>query len=277
MIAIFFIIGAIIGSFLGAVNYRLKFAEDIVFERSHCPHCKTTIRWYDNIPLLSFIILAGQCRDCGKKISWEYPLIELVTGLLFAATAWKFLGTLGFTASPERAFGTMDVIQMAYWLFVMSYLVLILFHDLDYMLISDAVVYPAVLVTLVFQAYLSAGSSFSPLNFRSPIANALIGALVAALFFLALIWISRGKWIGGGDVKLGFLAGATVGFPKIAYVLFLTYMIGAIISLLLVATKRKTWKSQIPFGPFLVTGILIVMFFSEQIQTWANRYLNIGY
>jgi len=277
MIAIFFVVGLIVGSFLGAVNYRLKTAEDIVFERSHCPRCKAKIRWYDNIPLLSFVVLAGQCRDCKGRISWEYPLVELATGLLFAATAWKFLGTFGFSASAEKAFGAADIINMAYWLFVMSYLVLIFFHDFDYMLIPDAVVYPAIIVTFAYQAYLYVGSPLSFASPKSPITSALAGALIAAVFFLVLIWISRGKWIGGGDIKLGFLAGAVVGFPKIIFVLFFTYMIGAVVSLLLVATKKKTWKSQIPFGPFMVAGILIVMFFSEQIQFWANRYLNIGY
>ena len=105
MVLIFFIFGLIIGSFLGASNYRLKTAEDIVFKRSHCPMCKHDIRWYDNVPLLSFIILHGRCRDCRKYISWEYPLIELMTGALFAGVALKFFGAslLGISGI---AFGT---------------------------------------------------------------------------------------------------------------------------------------------------------------------------
>jgi prepilin signal peptidase PulO-like enzyme (type II secretory pathway) len=277
MVAIFFIVGLAIGSFLGVVNWRLKTAEDIVFERSHCPHCKEKIRWYDNIPLLSFVILAGQCRNCQKKISWQYPIIELVTGLLFAAVAWKFLGTLGFSAGPERIFTNGDIVDMSFWLFAVCYLVLIFFHDLDFMLIPDAAVYPAILVTIGYQYYKYVGSPLGIAALNAPITSALIAAFAAALFFFLLIWMSRGKWIGGGDVKLGFLAGAMVGWPKILFVLFFAYMIGAIASLILIATKKKTWKSQIPFGPFLVAGILLVMFFSEQIQFWANRYLNIGY
>ena len=277
MIAIFFIIGIIIGSFLGVVNWRLKMAEDIVWERSRCPHCKGHIRWYDNIPLLSFVILAGQCRDCKKRISWEYPLIELVTGLLFAAVAWKFLGTLGFMVGPERIFTNGDIVDMSFWLFAVCYLVLIFFHDLDFMLIPDAAVYPAILVTLGYQYYKYLGGPLGIASFKAPITSALLAAFVAALFFFLLIWMSRGKWIGGGDVKMGFLAGAMVGWPKILFVLFFAYMIGAIASLILIATKKKTWKSQIPFGPFLVAGILLVMFFSEQIQFWANRYLDMRY
>jgi prepilin signal peptidase PulO-like enzyme (type II secretory pathway) len=166
---------------------------------------------------------------------------------------------------------------MSFWLFSVCYLVLIFFHDLDFMLIPDAAIYPAIIVTLAYQGYKYLDSPFGIATLKAPITSALFAAFVAALFFFFLIWISKGKWIGGGDVKLGFLAGAIVGWPKVLFVLFFAYMIGAIVSLLLIASKKKTWKSQIPFGPFLVTGIFIVLFFSEQIQFWANRYLDIGY
>jgi len=279
MILIFFIVGLIIGSFLGAVNYRLKTAEDIVWKRSHCPRCKHAIRWYDNIPLLSFIVLFGRCRDCRKYISWEYPLIELTTGALFAAAAARFFGSplLGISGIVSGASETSAIIDMSFFLFAVCYLVLIFWHDYDYMLISDAVVYPAMIVTVFYQAYKYTQSPLGIADFRSPFTSALIAALAAAVFFFALIWVSKGKWIGGGDVKLGFLAGLIVGWPKILFVLFLAYLIGSVVSLGLIALKKKTWKSQIPFGPFIVAAIFIVLFFSEQIQFWANRYLNIGY
>lgn len=277
MIAIFFLVGLIVGSFLGAVNYRLKVAEDIVWKRSHCPNCKTRIRWYDNIPLLGFVILWGECRECREKISWCYPAIELMSGLLFAAVAWKFLGGWGLAGNPDKIFTGTDVIEMSFWLFAASYLTLIFFHDLSYMLIPDAAVYPAIVITLLYQYWKYLQGPLGIATLKNPFVGALFAALVAALFFFLLIWISRGKWIGGGDVKLGFLAGVIVGWPKILFVLFFAYMIGAIASLILIAMKKKTWKSQIPFGPFLVAGILIVMFFSGQIQFWASRYLNIGY
>ena len=275
MIAIFFIVGLIVGSFLGVVNYRLKVAEDIVFKRSHCPHCKRQIRWYDNIPLLSFVILAGQCRECREKISWKYPAVELLTGLLYAAVAWKFLG--GWGISAEKILAGNDIVEMSFWLFTVSYLVLIFFHDLSYMLIPDAAVYPAIIVTLLFQYWKYLQGPLGIATLKNPLVGSFFAAIVASLFFFFLIWVSRGKWIGGGDVKLGFLTGAIVGWPKILFALFFAYMIGAVVSLILIGLKKKTWKSQIPFGPFIVTGILIVMFFSEQIQFWANRYLNVGY
>jgi len=279
MIIIFFIFGLIIGSFLGAVNYRLKIDEDIVWKRSHCPLCKHEIRWYDNIPLLSFILLFGRCRDCKKYISWEYPLIELSTGLLFAGVALKFFGAplLGITGVVSGAVSTAAVIDMSFLLFAVCYLVLIFWHDYDYMLIPDAVVFPAIIVTFFYQIWKYVESPFGIASFRSPLTSALLAALAAALFFFFLIWISKGKWIGGGDVKLGFLAGLIVGWPKILFVFFFTYLIGSVISLTLIALKKKTWKSQIPFGPFMVAAILIVLFFSDQIQFWANRYLDISY
>jgi prepilin signal peptidase PulO-like enzyme (type II secretory pathway) len=279
MIVIFFIIGLIIGSFLGAANYRLKTAEDIVFKRSHCPLCKHDIRWYDNIPLLSFVILHGRCRDCKKYISWEYPLIELATGVLFAGVAMKFFGSslFGISGIISGAVSTSTIVDMSFLLFAVCYLVIIFWHDYDFMLIPDAVVFPAILVTFFFQVYKYVQSPFSVASFRSPLTSALVAALGAALFFFALIWISKGKWIGGGDVKLGFLAGLIVGWPKILFVFFLTYLIGSVVSLTLIALKKKTWKSQIPFGPFMVAAILIVLFFSDQIQFWASKYLDIGY
>jgi len=198
-----------------------------------------------------------------------------MTGILFAAVAWKFLG--GWEASSQRALSGGEAIEMSFWLFTVSYLILIFFHDYDYFLVPDAVVWPAIGVTLFYQYWKYLQSPLGIADFKNPLVSSLLAALAAALFFFGLIWISRGKWIGGGDVKLGFLVGAIVGWPKILFVLFFAYLIGAIASLALIALKKKTWKSQIPFGPFLVTGTLIVMFFSEQIQFWANNYLNIGY
>ncbi|MFA6285507.1 MAG: prepilin peptidase [Parcubacteria group bacterium] len=279
MVLIFFITGLIIGSFLGAANYRLKTAEDIVFKRSHCPLCKHDIRWYDNIPLLSFIVLHGRCRDCRKYISREYPLIELMTGLLFAGVAVKFFGAplLGISGMISGTIGTSVIVDMSFLLFAVCYLVIIFWHDYDFMLIPDAVAYPAIVVTFFYQIYKYVQSPLSIANFHSPLTGAVISALGAALFFFFLIWISKGKWIGGGDVKLGFLAGLIVGWPKILFVFFFTYLIGSVVSLVLIVLKKKTWKSQIPFGPFMVAAILLVLFFSDQIQFWANRYLNIGY
>jgi len=187
------------------------------------------------------------------------------------------VGSLGFTASSSRILTTGDMVSMAFWLFAVCYLVLIFFHDFDYMLVSDAVVLPAIVVTLIYQYWRYIESPLGIADPKNPFLSALFGAFAAAIFFFLLIWVSRGKWIGGGDVKIGFLAGALVGWPGILFVLFFAYMIGAIWSLGLIATGLKTWKSQIPFGPFLVTAVLLVMFFSEHILILANRYLNIGY
>jgi prepilin signal peptidase PulO-like enzyme (type II secretory pathway) len=202
-----------------------------------------------------------------------------MTGVLFAGVALKFFGApiLGISGIISGSIGTSMIVDMSFLLFSVCYLVIIFWHDYDFMLIPDAVVFPAIIVTFFYQIYKYVQSPLSIANFHSPLTGAIISALGAALFFFALIWISKGKWIGGGDVKLGFLAGLIVGWPKILFVFFLTYLIGSVISLALIALKKKTWKSQVPFGPFMVAAILIVLFFSDQIQFWANRYLNIGY
>ena len=202
-----------------------------------------------------------------------------MTGLLFAGVAIKFFGLpiFGISGTVTGLIGASSIIDMSFLLFAVCYLVIIFWHDYDYMLIPDAVVFPAVIVTFFYQIYKYIQSPLSIANFHSPLTGAIAAALGAALFFFFLIWISKGKWIGGGDVKLGFLAGLIVGWPKILFVFFLTYLIGSVVSLTLIALKKKTWKSQIPFGPFMVAAILIVLFFSDQIQFLANRYLNIGY
>ncbi|MCX6763053.1 MAG: A24 family peptidase [Candidatus Moranbacteria bacterium] len=202
-----------------------------------------------------------------------------MTGILFAGVAIKFLGApiLGISGVIAGSVGTSVIVDMSFLLFAVCYLVLIFWHDYDFMLIPDAVAYPAIVVTFFYQIYKYVQSPFLIANLHSPLTSAIVAALGAALFFFLLIWISKGKWIGGGDVKLGFLAGLIVGWPKILFVLFFTYLIGSVVSLALIVLKKKTWKSQIPFGPFMVAAILLVLFFSDQIQFWANNYLNIGY
>ncbi len=273
MIYIFFVLGLIIGSFLGVVNYRLKVAEDIIFKPSYCPKCKKAIRWYDNIPLLSFILLSGNCRSCRKKISLEYPAIELLTGLLFSLSYWYFFST---RIGSSGSFDFSEIAELAFLLFTVCYLIVIFFHDFDYKIIPSEIVYPAMGITLIYQIYRYFISSFSLFSLRNPLTSALLAAVIGGLFFLFQIWISKGKWIGGGDLKLGFLAGLILGWPKILFALFIAYAVGSVVSLALVAAKKKKWKSEIAFGPFLVTGIFVMMFLGEKIMFWAKRFLIVG-
>lgn len=238
---IIFLFGLSVGSFLNCVIYRLALPKG----RSYCPHCKHALGWQDLIPVLSFIILKGKCRYCQQKISWQYPLVELFTGALFVLISY-ILG-LGF----DLTFG--------FWILISCFLIIIFVYDLKHFIIPDKVIYPAIAVTFLYNLILN--SKFS-------ILNSLIAALGAAIFFLIIVLISQGKWMGLGDVKLAFLMGLFLSFPNVLVALFLAFLIGAIIGVGLILAKRKTLKSEVPFGPFLVIGTFIALFWGERITQW---------
>jgi prepilin signal peptidase PulO-like enzyme (type II secretory pathway) len=249
MLIIFFIFGLIIGSFLNAVIYRTYIAENL-FGRSFCPHCKKQIRWYDNIPLLSFVFLRGECRDCKKKISWQYPLLELSMGIAFALIGNYFF----FLFEP------LSWLQTGFYLAVFSLLAVIFVYDFLYMEIPMIIFWITLGVSI---AYLLI---FDWLNFNSFMgifslqifSGMLAGAIAFTLFFI-LVSVSKEKWMGMGDAYLAFLAGLIVGWPFVIFSLVLAFGIGAIFGLVLISTKKKTMKSQIPFAPFLILGIFITL------------------
>jgi len=245
--------GLIVGSFLNCVIYRLEEGKSFLKGRSFCPDCKHTLSWRDLIPLLSFLILKGKCRYCQKKISWQYPSVELSTGILF-------LLIFNYTFPNLLATG--------YWLLVASFLIIIFVYDLKHYVIPDKVIYPAIMVSGIW--YFVSGI-FLNLYTKYEILNTIYSAFGAAAFFLAIVLISRGKWMGVGDIKLAFLMGLILGFPNILAALFLAFLIGAIIGVGLVVSQKKTLKSEVPFGPFLVTGTFIALFWGENIINW---YLN---
>jgi len=252
----FFLFGLIIGSFLNCVIYRLQTDESFLKGRSFCPNCKHTLSWQDLIPIFSFLILRGKCRYCKKPISWQYPLVELATGVLFVLV-------LSYTFP--------NLLVTGYWLFITCFLIVIFVYDLEHYIIPDKVIYPAILVVGIW--YFMSGIFFHlytryPLFTRSEILNTTYSAFGAAVFFLLIVLISRGKWMGIGDIKLAFLMGLFLGFPKILVALFLAFFIGAIIGLELIIAGKKKMKSEVPFGPFLITGTFLAMFFGEQLISW---------
>ncbi|MBU2545230.1 prepilin peptidase [Patescibacteria group bacterium] len=246
---IVFIFGLFIGSFLNCVVYRIESKKSFLKGRSFCPHCKHTLSWLDLIPIFSYLFLEGRCRYCSKKISVQYPLVELLTGALFSLILWNFGLSLAF----------------GFWVLVSSLLIILFIYDLKHFIIPDRVIYPAILLTLVFRIWNFVGNWELGIGYF----GATIGA---AGFFLTIFLISRGKWLGFGDVKLAILIGLLLGFPNILVSLFSAFLIGAIIGVGLIFLKKKTLKSEVPFGPFLILGIYIALFFGDQIVKW---YLNI--
>src|SRR3989339_597458 len=207
-VAFSFIFGLIIGSFINCLIWRLHEKEGL-WNRSYCPKCKHKISWYDNVPVLSFIFLLGKCRNCKEKISYQYPLIELLTAILFA--------------------------------------------------VAFLIQFP------ISNFSLSEGSSTGE--------NFLISGIIGGSFFLFQFVVSRGRWIGGGDIRLGLLMGFALGWPYILVAIFLAYFMGAIISVGLVAGGKKKWGSKIPLGIFLSTAAIITLFWGDEILNWYLGFI----
>lgn len=261
-----FLFGLISGSFLNSIVYRLQAKESFLFKRSYCPHCKQKLSWQDLIPLLSFLILFGKCRYCKKQISWQYPLVELATGILFLLIFFYFP-----IFDQFFNFSISNFLYFLYLLIITCFLIIIFVFDLNYFIIPDKIIYPAIFVTSFYRF-------FEVWNFGildlSKIKNLGFGIL-PSLFFLGIILFSRGRLMGFGDFKLAILMGLILGFPNILVALFLAFFIGAIIGIGLIIFKKKNLKSKVPFGPFLVTGTFGALFWAKIIINWYLNLLNL--
>ncbi len=261
---IIFLFGLIVGSFLNCVIYRLEVGGNFLKGRSFCPKCKHILKWYDLIPILSFIILKRKCRYCREKISWQYPLIELSTGILFLII---FNFQFSWTPSGGLPEGLLfNFLNLFYYLIITSFLIIIFVYDLKYFIIPDRVIYPVIIIALIFNFQFLIFNQFSIFKLS------MLSALGAAAFFLTIFLVSRGHWMGFGDVKLAFLLGLFLSFPNILVALFSAFLIGAIIGIGLIIARKKNLKSEVPFGPFLITGTIIALFWGEKLIRW---YLNL--
>ena len=250
-----FIFGLMIGSFLNVVILRLKNNEKFIRGRSHCPKCKHQLKWYENIPLLSFIFLKAKCKYCKQKISLQYPLVELATGLLFLLA---FLNV-----SPPLFKGGLGGLNIFYYFIILSFLIIIFVYDLKYYLILDKISIPAIIFVLLFKI----------LNFPEFIIYYLLSACVISGFFLLQYLLSKGKWVGGGDIRLGLFMGIILGWPNILVGLLLAYIFGAVAGVMLILLKRRKIRSEIPFGTFLTVGTLVAMFWGTSIINWYMSLL----
>jgi len=269
-----FVFGLTIGSFLNCVIYRLEHKELSSFMRgrSFCPHCKHTLSWLDLIPVFSFLFLKGKCRYCKRKISWQYPLVELTTGFLFVLILNYELRIMNY-----EIFDFVNVINLLFLILSSSFLILIFVYDLKHYIIPDKVVYPAILIAFLFRILnlgFVSNFEFRILNLRN-LSNPFLSAVFASIFFLVIVLASRGKWMGIGDIKLAFFMGLLLGFPNILAALFFAFLIGAIIGIGLVLLKKKEMKSEVPFGPFLVAGTFIALFWGSEIINWYWNFFSI--
>ncbi|PIT86639.1 MAG: hypothetical protein COU33_02005 [Candidatus Magasanikbacteria bacterium CG10_big_fil_rev_8_21_14_0_10_43_6] len=245
---ILFAIGLLCGSFLNAWVWRTRAGISVVRGRSLCPHCKKTIAWFDNMPVLSFLILQGKCRACRASISWQYPVVEVVMGLLFASLAFFYSSV------------NVSLVRDACLVFV---LVAVFVYDFLYKEIWDRwTTIPAALFAL--DALIRGSMSWQSMG---------IGIAIAAGFFLLQYVVSHGKWIGGGDIRLGVFMGVVLGWPGILVALMLAYISGAAVSIFLIFLKKKALASETPFGTYLAVATLVTYFYGMDMLAWYLRLL----
>lgn len=266
-----FLLGIIFGSFLNAVVFRIHKKKSFLKGRSHCLFCKNQLTWYELIPLVSFLVQKGSCRTCKKAISWQYPLVEFSTGALFVLMFWTVIQAGTFVSAV-----TITTVLM-YWFFVWVLTVLFV-YDLRWQIIPDIVSLPAMGMVIAMQlvvAYamsLTGDQTFGALAL-SYFVSAGWGVLIGGGFFLTQFLVSRGTWIGGGDIRLGVLMGLMLGWEHTVVALMLAYMIGALFAIGLVITGNKKWSSRIPFGTFLALATIVALVWGEHILTWYFNFL----
>jgi len=281
-----FIFGLLVGSFLNCVIYRLEQEKSFLKGRSYCPHCKHTLSVRDLIPVFSYLLLRGRCRYCKGKISWQYPAVEIATGAMFL-----LISNFQFPISNEiLIFNFQTLVNLLFLFSISSFLIIIFVFDLKHYIIPDKIIFPSIGIVFLYRVFEFLSLNHWKLIEKQPfgefalrpdklkignfgaLLNPLYAALAASAFFLLIFLVSRGRWLGFGDVKLAFFMGLFLGFPDILVGLFFAFLIGAIIGVGLIFSGRKKLKSEIPFGPFLIIGVLIGFFWGGTLIDW---YLNL--
>jgi leader peptidase (prepilin peptidase)/N-methyltransferase len=243
--------GMVVGSFLNVCICRMPKDESVVTPPSHCPACDYRIRWYDNIPLLSYLLLRGKCRGCGMRISIQYPLVELLNGVLTLALFLRFGPTLAF---------------FVLFLFC-SALVVITFIDLEHQIIPDEISLSGIVIGFIFSFFIQGHSWL----------NSLLGILLGGGSLLLVAygyqWLTGKEGMGGGDIKLLAMMGAFLGWKAIPFIIFASSLIGSVVGITIMLVQKKDSKLAIPFGPYLAFGAVLYIFYGRQLIHW---YLNMG-
>ena len=245
-IILIFILGLIVGSFSNVCIYRIPRNESIIYPASHCPKCRSNISPKDNIPLLSYILLKGRCRNCKSKISIQYPIVELLTGLIYLIV---YL-TYGLS------------VQTLIYIILSSALIIIAFIDLNEQIVPDVISLPGIVIGFII-------SFFIPyISFINSALGILVGGGIILIIGLAGSLIFKKEAMGGGDVKLAAMIGAFLGWRYVIISLFLGFFLGALAGIFLIISKIKSREDTVPFGPFIVLGSFITFFWGEKIISW---------
>ena len=241
-----FVFGMVVGSFLNVCICRIPKNESIVSPPSHCPYCSYQIRWYDNIPLVSYLLLRGKCRGCGAHISLQYPLVELLNGFLTLLLFLRFGPTLAFASL---------------FLFC-SALVVITFIDIEHQIIPDEISLSGIVVGFVLSFFLKGHTWL----------NSLLGILLGGGSLLLVAYsyqrITGKDGMGGGDIKLLAMMGAFLGWKAVPFIIFASSLIGTLIGVSIMLIQKKDTKLAIPFGPYLAFGAVLYIFYGRSLIRW---------
>lgn len=246
-----FIFGACIGSFLNVCIYRLPMSKSIVSPPSSCPNCGYRLKWYDNIPVLSYMMLRGKCRECARPISIRYPLVEAMAGLFAFTVCLKY----GLTIEA-----------LIYFTFI-AVLLVVTFIDLDHQIIPDVISLPGIPIFLLLSIFFIPEMSWI---------DALFGIIAGggSLWLVAFLYelITKKEGMGGGDIKLLAMIGALIGWQGVLFTIFVASIIGTFAGIILMLQASKGMKFAVPFGPFLSMGAIAYIFFGPELIFWYFYY-----
>lgn len=244
------VFGLVLGSFLNVCIYRVPIKKSIAFPASHCPQCSEKIRFYDNIPVLSYAILGGKCRKCRTPIPIRYPLVELITSLLSTALFLRY----GVS------------VQFFLYLAFSASLVVITFIDIQHKIIPDVISIPGIIVGLIISFF-----GFTGLQWHESLVGMVAGGGCLFLVGILFEWITGKEGMGGGDVKLLAMIGAWMGWKGLPYIVLMSSLAGALIGGISLIVARSGMRTKIPFGPFLSLGALVQFFFGNELIAWYVR------
>ena len=265
-----FLFGAIVGSFLNVCIFRIPLGTSLISPSSHCPHCKNSLKAYDNIPILSYLLLGGRCRNCGAPISARYPLVETIMALFSTFLMLKF------GLSPSF---------FIYFILISS-LVVVSFIDLDHRIIPDKISLPGIILGflasfvkpvegqndfLVLFVFKTVRGALNMAALDSLLGICIGGGLlyaVAVLFY----WATKKEGMGGGDIKLLAMIGAFLGWSSTVFIILISSLLGSIVGVAIMVAKGADSKYAIPFGPFLSMGAVIYLFFGREIIRWYLHF-----
>jgi len=252
-VILFEILGLFVGSFLNVLILRLKSGEQFITGRSYCPNCRAVLKTFDLIPVVSFILLHGKCRSCRSAISWQYPTVELVTAFAFVSV---------FLLHAPLSLGIVsNVLFFRDIVFVCGAIVLFVL-DYRWYIVPDQVTVFLTIFLFVLNVFL--GFKLSIL---------FLGVLVGAGFYFCLFALSKGRWVGAGDIYIGAVLGAMFGWPMILAVLYVAYLIGGVSATFLLVTGKKNKGGVLPMGTFLFIGALFVLFFQNKVAYFFSLLL----